>query len=87
MILTMVRCLLSDSGLEDMYWGEAIHMATLLYNRIPCDNGKQSLYEAWHGKPPRMDHLQQVQLAVQQQHLLPCALPTRPQANHRTVAV
>jgi len=56
-IVTMVRCLLSDSGLEDVYWGEAMRMATLLYNRVPRENGSKSPYEAWHGRPPRMDHL------------------------------
>jgi hypothetical protein len=33
-ILTMAHCLLLESGLDDKHWGEAIWMATLLYNQI-----------------------------------------------------
>lgn len=55
----MVRCLLDDAQLPRELWGEAIHAANFLQNRMPSNalpTGK-SPFELWHGYTPNYQNL------------------------------
>lgn len=57
-IVDMARCLLIQSGLPTMYWGEAINTANYLRNRCPSrSHDGKTPYELWHGKLPDLSHL------------------------------
>jgi hypothetical protein len=56
MVMTMVHSLLQESGLGEEYWGEALHMAILINNRIPPNAKMLPPYKQWHGKAPRINH-------------------------------
>ncbi|MCO5609644.1 hypothetical protein L7F22_063874 [Adiantum nelumboides] len=53
-----VRCMISNAGLPQLFWGEAVKIAVHLINRSPSkvlDGGVPE--EAWTGKPPSYAHL------------------------------
>ena len=51
-LLEKIRCLLSQSGLEKIFWAEALTYASHLINRLPSSaiEGKTPM-EMWSGKP------------------------------------
>lgn len=53
----MMRCMLTDSGLPDKYWGEAAATATYLQNRLLSKAVRKTPYELWHGKKPSLKHI------------------------------
>jgi transposase InsO family protein len=57
-LLGAMCALLDISGLEKEWWGEAMHMANIVYNRTPhkANDGK-SLLEVFMGEMPKIDHL------------------------------
>lgn len=57
-IVDMARCLLIQSGLPTMYWGEAINTANYLRNRCPSRSHEgMTPFELWFGKVPNLKHL------------------------------
>lgn len=56
-LMEMVRCLLSESGMSKMYWGEALCTACYLQNRLPTSVVNKTPYELWNGKKPSYTHL------------------------------
>ncbi|KAD7479019.1 hypothetical protein E3N88_02155 [Mikania micrantha] len=53
----MVNSLLSYSGLNDGFWGEAMLTACYLLNRTPNKKNKITPYELWKKKPPNLNYL------------------------------
>lgn len=49
-ILERVRCMLIDSGLDNIFWAEAAQTAVYLINAIPKGNNTKSANELWDGK-------------------------------------
>lgn len=56
-LIERVRCMLLDSGLENIFWAEAANTAAYLVNRIPCRGKSQSPEEIWSGVRPNLKHL------------------------------
>lgn len=56
-LIEMTRCLLRDANLDKRYWGEAIHTANYLLNRLPCSATNRTPYELWYGEKPEYKHL------------------------------
>lgn len=58
-MLGMVRAMLFDSGMTKGFWGEALHTALYIHNRLPtsANKGFKSPYELFHGKPAELDHI------------------------------
>jgi hypothetical protein len=55
---TMVRGMLVSSGLPPSMWGEAVHTAVYIKNRLPHRAVKTTPYEELHGEKPSIKHLQ-----------------------------
>ncbi|CAM8968501.1 unnamed protein product [Rhodiola kirilowii] len=53
----MVNAMLSYSGLNDGFWGEAMLTACYLLNRVPNNISNLTPYEIWHGKKPSLAHV------------------------------
>ena len=53
----MIRCMLTDSGLPEKYWGEAAQTATYLQNRLHSKATTKTPYELWHSRKPSIGHL------------------------------
>ena len=56
-IMEKVRCMLSDSGIDKEFWGEALNTANHIYNR--CINsflGNKTPYEALNKRKPNIKH-------------------------------
>ncbi|KAD7478579.1 hypothetical protein E3N88_01715 [Mikania micrantha] len=53
----MVNSLLSYSGLNDGFWGEAMLTACYLLNRTPDKKNKITPYDLWKRKPPNLNYL------------------------------
>ncbi|CAM8966649.1 unnamed protein product [Rhodiola kirilowii] len=53
----MVNAMLSYSGLNDEFWGEAMLTACYLLNRIPNKRGSITPYEMWFNKKPSLNHI------------------------------
>ena len=53
----MVNSLLSYSGLNEGFWGEAMITACYILNRVPNKKSKATPYELWFGKPPNLNYL------------------------------
>ena len=53
----MIRCMLTDSGLSQKYWGEAAMTATYLQNRLLSRTVEKTPYELWHNEKPSVKHL------------------------------
>ena len=51
----MVNSMLSYSGLNEGFWGEAMLTACYLLNRVPNKKSKTTPYELWFGKPPNLN--------------------------------
>lgn len=57
-ILEKVRCMLSSSGLEKQFWGEAVKTACYLINRCPSTALEfRTPQELWSGRKPINSHL------------------------------
>ena len=57
-LIEKVRCMLSDSGLPQVFWAEALATATYLNNRSPTRPiGGVTPFEAWFGLVPTVGHL------------------------------
>ena len=53
-----IRCMLSDSGIDKEFWGEALNTASYIYNR--CINSflvNKTPYEALNHRKPNVKHL------------------------------
>lgn len=57
-LIEMTRCMLIESGLNKKYWGEAIHTANYLLNRLPSQSIKSTAYELWFSKKPDVRNIQ-----------------------------
>ncbi|CAM8902387.1 unnamed protein product [Rhodiola kirilowii] len=53
----MVNAMLSYSGLNDGFWGEAMLTACYLLNRVPNSISNLTPYELWHNKKPNFAHV------------------------------
>lgn len=53
----MARCLLAESGLPNMYWGEAVMTANYLQNRLVSKTISSTPFELWENKKPNINHL------------------------------
>ncbi|CAM8990125.1 unnamed protein product [Rhodiola kirilowii] len=53
----MVNAMLSYSGLNDEFWGEAMLTACYLLNRVPINISNLTPYEIWHEKKPSLAHV------------------------------
>ena len=49
--------MLADANLGKRYWGEAIHTACYLQNRLPTRSTGKTPYELWFNKKPDRKHL------------------------------
>lgn len=57
-IMEKVRCLLSESGLEERFWAKAAATSVYLINRIPSPANDFNIpEELWLGKAPGYGHL------------------------------
>ena len=57
-IMEKVRCLLSESGLEEKFWAEATATSVYLINRTPSSANDFNIpEELWLGKTPGYGHL------------------------------
>lgn len=57
-ILERVRCMLSNSKLPKVFWGEAVNTTTYLINRSPSlALNLKTPQEIWSGKPPNLNYL------------------------------
>lgn len=58
-LVEMVRCMLSQAGLPEKYWGEAVITATYIQNRCPTRANIESKtpYELWNGYAPNVSHM------------------------------
>lgn len=57
-IMERVRCMLSESGMEEKFWAEAASTAVYLINRSPSSATDYKLpEELWSGKRPGIKHL------------------------------
>jgi hypothetical protein len=54
-VMDMVRTMMITSNLPAPFWGEAVHTATKIRNRLPTSS--LSPHEAWFGTPPSLQHL------------------------------
>ncbi|KAK8950916.1 hypothetical protein KSP39_PZI003024 [Platanthera zijinensis] len=53
-LVEKVRCMLSNAGLDKIFWAEAIDYACHLVNRLPSASiGKKTPKEMWSGNPAR----------------------------------
>src|SRR5215218_239824 len=55
---TMVRGMLASSNLPLSMWGEAVHTAVYVKNRLPHRAVRTTPYEELHGEKPSIKHLQ-----------------------------
>ncbi|KAL9431820.1 hypothetical protein AB3S75_026925 [Citrus x aurantiifolia] len=55
-LLDMVRCMLSNSTLPDIMWGEALRTAAYILNQVPSKSVPKTPYELWSGKRPSLRH-------------------------------
>ena len=53
----MVNSMLSNSGLSDGFWGEAMLTACYVLNRVPNKRNKDTPYELWFKRKPNLTHL------------------------------
>ncbi|CAM8982077.1 unnamed protein product [Rhodiola kirilowii] len=53
----MVNAMLSYSGLNDGFWGEAMLTDCYLLNRVPNKRGRVTPYEIWFNKKPNLNHI------------------------------
>lgn len=56
-LMEMTRCMLMDANLEKRYWGEAVHTANYLQNRLPTKATGRTPYELWYSKRPHVGNL------------------------------
>ena len=58
-LIEMARAMLSDAGLPNTYWGDAILYATHILNRVPTHALDEDLtpHEAFTGNKPSVAHL------------------------------
>ena len=57
-ITAMVRAMLRDAKLGDEFWGEALHTAVFLKNRMASRTLNWTTpYEIWYGKTPKLTNL------------------------------
>jgi hypothetical protein len=54
----MARSMMKSKGMSGKFWGEAVSTAVYLLNRAPTKSVVgMTLYEAWYGRKPSVDHL------------------------------
>lgn len=57
-LLERVRCMLSNSNLPRVFWGEAVNTTAYIISRSPSSALKfKTPQEVWTGKPPNLKHL------------------------------
>ncbi|KAF0688205.1 Aste57867_20164 [Aphanomyces stellatus] len=57
-VMNKVRCILQASGMEKVYWGEALNYVIYTENRSPTKAlGGKTPFEALYGRKPNIDHL------------------------------
>lgn len=56
-LIEMTRCLLRDANLDKSLWGEAIHTANYLQNRLPTRSVSKTPFEFWYGFKPDYSNL------------------------------
>src|ERR1700716_3971380 len=56
-ITERARSMLSDAGLSEGFWEEAVHAAVYLKNRSPTRAVNTTPIQAWSDKTPTLDHL------------------------------
>lgn len=57
-LMDMVRTMLLTSGLPAPFWGEALHTAAKIRNRLPTSSLEDNIspHQAWFGTVPKIDH-------------------------------
>ena len=53
----MINAMLSNSGLSQGFWGEALLTACHILNRVPNKRSKNTPYELWNKKKPNLNYL------------------------------
>lgn len=53
----MAKCMLQDSGLNKLFWGEAVLTATYLLNRLPSNSIEKTPIEMFMGEKPDLSHI------------------------------
>lgn len=53
----MTRCLLLDAKLPRKFWGEGVHTATYLQNRLPTRATNAIPFELWNNEKVYYKHL------------------------------
>ncbi len=56
-VLDKARCLLQDSGLPNMFWGEAVRHAVMLKNISPMSRSDKTPWELFTGEKPDLSKL------------------------------
>ncbi|KAF0689295.1 hypothetical protein As57867_019178, partial [Aphanomyces stellatus] len=57
-VMNKVRCILQASGMDKVYWGEALNYVVYTENRSPTKAlGGKTPFEALYGRKPNIDHL------------------------------
>ena len=56
-LVEMTRSMLADSGLPNLYWGEAIMTANHLQNRLPTADDCVTPYEKWNDRKPDYSYI------------------------------
>ena len=57
-IMDRARTILLESQLNDSFWAEALNTSVYLHNHSPTQALQgNTLYEAWHGLKPSVEHL------------------------------
>ena len=55
-LLDMVRCMLLNSSLLELLWGENLKTAAYIFNQVPSNSIPKTLYELWSQKKPSLRH-------------------------------
>jgi len=53
----MIRCMLTDSGLPNKYWGEAIMNANHMQNMLPACGDPVTPFEKWNDRKPNYSYV------------------------------
>lgn len=56
-LVEMVRCMLTDSGLPNKYWGEAIMTANHMQNMLPACGDPVTPFEKWNDRKPNYSYI------------------------------
>jgi len=56
-LTNLINAMLSNSGLPNIMWGEALYTACFVLNRVPAKGAEVTPYELWKGRKPNLNFL------------------------------